>query len=217
MISTLIFDLDGVVVDSFDLIVRSFQFVYKEEGFVVPSQFITPHIGAGAASNFHAFFKQNNLYLSDRKLAHLIKRFREVQPKFEKLVKVHDGFYDLTKEFKGSRIGLATMSSKSGTDVKLKRIKFKFNAITTADDVKRPKPYPDIFLKCAELLGSNPKECVVFEDAIYGVQAAKSAGMKCIGVTTGYFKEDELKRAGADLVIHSLTDSGSISSFIRSK
>jgi len=62
-----------------------------------------------------------------------------------------------------------------------------FNPIITADDVLNFKPSPDTFLKCAHLMGVEPKDCVVFEDGILGIQAAETAGMMVIDVNN-YFK-----------------------------
>ncbi len=59
-----------------------------------------------------------------------------------------------------------------------------FDAIVGADDVQRHKPEPDTFLRCAELIGVPPEKCVVFEDAEFGIQAAKSAGMAVVDVRT---------------------------------
>lgn len=59
-----------------------------------------------------------------------------------------------------------------------------FDAIVGADDVQRHKPEPDTFLRCAELIGVPPEKCVVFEDADFGIQAAKSAGMAVVDVRT---------------------------------
>lgn len=62
-----------------------------------------------------------------------------------------------------------------------------FNPIITADDVQNFKPAPDTFLKCAELMGVAPKDCLVFEDGILGIQAAESVGMMVVDVND-YFK-----------------------------
>ena len=76
--------------------------------------------------------------------------------------------------------------------------------LVTADHVTRGKPHPEPFLAGAALLGYPPSECVVFEDAITGVQAAKAAGARCIGITSS-FTAEELKTAGADDVLPNFT------------
>src|SRR5438270_880384 len=70
----------------------------------------------------------------------------------------------------------------------------------TADDVRRGKPHPEVYLKAAEGLGVESRACLVFEDAIVGVQAARAAGMRVIGVTTAH-TADELVGAGAERAV----------------
>ncbi len=62
-----------------------------------------------------------------------------------------------------------------------------FDIVITANDIQQPKPHPETFLKCAELMGIEPKDCLVFEDGILGIQAAKTAGMMAIDVND-YFE-----------------------------
>jgi HAD superfamily hydrolase (TIGR01509 family) len=72
-----------------------------------------------------------------------------------------------------------------------------FEGLVTADDVRWGKPHPEVYLKAAEAVGAAPDRCLVFEDAVVGVQAARGAGMRAIGVTTSY-TEQELIAAGAE-------------------
>lgn len=74
-----------------------------------------------------------------------------------------------------------------------------FDHITSSDDITRKKPAPDVFLAAAAGLQVDPSRCVVIEDAVAGVQAAKAAGMRCIGVATS-LAPDLLESAGADVV-----------------
>ncbi len=82
-----------------------------------------------------------------------------------------------------------------------------FDAITSAEDTQRGKPDPQVFLVAAGKLNVPPAHCVVMEDAVAGVQAAKAGGMSCVGVTfVGHHPDDALRRAGADLVVKTLAD-----------
>lgn len=65
-----------------------------------------------------------------------------------------------------------------------------FEIVVSADDVELSKPHPETYLKCAELLELEPKECLVFEDAPKGVEAAENAGMKAVVLTTLHSKEE---------------------------
>jgi beta-phosphoglucomutase len=82
-----------------------------------------------------------------------------------------------------------------------------FQAIASAEDTQRGKPDPEVFQVAAAKLGVEPANCVVVEDAVVGVQAARAGRMKCIAVTfVGHHPENALRQAGADLVVKSLED-----------
>ena len=82
-----------------------------------------------------------------------------------------------------------------------------FAAVVTGDDVTRGKPDPEVFLTAAAKLGVESARCVVFEDAVAGVEAAKAGGMKCIAITfVGHHPADRLRTAGADLIVGSLDE-----------
>ena len=73
------------------------------------------------------------------------------------------------------------------------------------EDTTQGKPHPEVFLRGAERLGLDPEDCVVVEDAVAGIQAAKAAGMKAIGVTfVGHHSEKALRDAGADVIVGNL-------------
>ncbi len=75
-----------------------------------------------------------------------------------------------------------------------------FRAILSGDDVVRKKPYPDIYLAAAKACAHSPENCIVIEDALSGVKAAKAAGARCIGITTS-FERGALLEAGADWAV----------------
>jgi beta-phosphoglucomutase len=82
-----------------------------------------------------------------------------------------------------------------------------FNAIVTGDDVKRGKPDPEVFLTAAAKLTVEATRCVVFEDAVAGVEAAKAGGMRCVAVTfVGHHPAEKLRTAGADIIVASLEE-----------
>jgi len=82
-----------------------------------------------------------------------------------------------------------------------------FDAIVSAEDTTRGKPDPQVFQVAAAKLGVPAGQCVVFEDAVAGVAAAKAAGMKCVAVRfVGHHPADALRAAGADRVVECLTE-----------
>jgi HAD superfamily hydrolase (TIGR01509 family) len=80
-----------------------------------------------------------------------------------------------------------------------------FDAVVCGEDVQRKKPAPDIFLLAAKRIGLESRDCLVVEDAPNGVQAAKSAGSRCLGITSS-FDESTLRKAGADDILPDLRD-----------
>lgn len=109
---------------------------------------------------------------------------------------------DLLKRLKKLpvKIALATSSRNMKMNLVMKKLNFLqyFDKTVTGEEVHNSKPHPDIFLKAAEKLKLHPEDCVVIEDAANGVTAAKSAGMKCIAITTTHSKE-QLQHA--DIII----------------
>ena len=86
-------------------------------------------------------------------------------------------------------MSIGTGSTRNGAKKTLEVIEMThfFDIVITANDIENPKPHPETFLKCAELMKINPTDCIVFEDGILGMQAAETAGMRVIDVNE-YFK-----------------------------
>jgi beta-phosphoglucomutase-like phosphatase (HAD superfamily) len=82
-----------------------------------------------------------------------------------------------------------------------------FDAVVNGLDVKRHKPFPDVFLEAARRIGTAPEQCWVVEDSTGGVIAAKTAGMRCLALLTT-FPEAEIKKAGADIIVQDLSRIG---------
>lgn len=108
------------------------------------------------------------------------------------------------RELDGMRIGLASNSPRFLVDAALESAGMTdaFDVIVTSDDVEHAKPEPDIYLLACQRLGVDPAEAVALEDSASGVQAAKAAGLTCIGVPQ--FAESDV--SAADRVIGSLED-----------
>jgi beta-phosphoglucomutase len=82
-----------------------------------------------------------------------------------------------------------------------------FAAVVAMEDTPRGKPDPDVFLRAAAQIGVQPSRCLVLEDAPVGIQAAKSAGMRAVGITfVGHHSAATLRAAGADLIVRSLEE-----------
>jgi beta-phosphoglucomutase family hydrolase len=103
------------------------------------------------------------------------------------------------------KMALATSSRRMKMQMVMKKLNFLhyFEQIVTGEEVYNSKPAPDIFIRAAEKLELNPEECIVIEDASTGVSAAKSAGMRCIAITTTHARA-QLQHA--DLVVDSFRE-----------
>jgi beta-phosphoglucomutase len=107
----------------------------------------------------------------------------------------------------GYKMIVATGNKLEATETILEKVGIKdfFELIVSQTDVSNQKPAPDLFLLAAKKMGLEPSECVVFEDALNGVKAAKTGNFKCIGLATGT-TEEKLKEAGADEAIADYND-----------
>ena len=121
-------------------------------------------------------------------------------------VELKSGVKEFLEELKkrGIKIGIATSNDRDMTEMVLEArgILQEFDAICTSDEVKIGKPAPDVYLKAAEDLGVDPKDCLIFEDVPAGLMAGKSAGMKTCAVADKVSEDQiEKKRALADYFI----------------
>lgn len=96
---------------------------------------------------------------------------------------------------------LATSATRENVDLVLERLNLvgSFEAVVSAEDVRYGKPHPEVYLTAARRAGIAPERCLVAEDALPGVEAAKSAGAYCLGLATSQ-ADDALRAAGADWV-----------------
>ncbi len=217
MSRAVLFDWDGTLADTRQVVVETFQMVVREIGIEVSAEFIERRIGTGAAYTFKEILegagKQYNDALIKKLLANKIKAEMSMSNK----VRLFPGALELLETLTGkTHIGLASMNNRPVIEQLLKSLRIQkfFESIVTVEDVKRFKPDPEIFLKCAATLQENPENCVVVEDSIFGVQAAKAAGMDCIGVLTGVYGRAELRTANPGLIVESLTEKEKILKFI---
>ena len=81
-----------------------------------------------------------------------------------------------------------------------------FSALVTGSDLERKKPFPDIYLKGAQLIGMDPKDCLVVEDAVSGIKAAHAAGMDAVGVPTTFSKEELAERVHPEYLLNEIKE-----------
>jgi HAD superfamily hydrolase (TIGR01509 family) len=147
----------------------------------------------------------------------LVERKVQTEIAMSSEVKLFEGAKTLLESLRGKvKLALASMSNREFVDHMLNVMKIQefFDVVLTVNEVHKSKPDPEIFLKCALKLKSKPEKCVVVEDSIFGVEAAKAAKMGCIAVLTGVYSKEELEKANPDLIVNSLRERDEILNFI---
>ncbi|HKZ88115.1 MAG TPA: HAD family phosphatase [Candidatus Bathyarchaeia archaeon] len=211
------FDWDGTLADTRKAILFSFHKALNSINFDVSDEFIERRIGIGAAETFIEILKEKGAAFD----AALIKRLVEIKVQAEidvtSEVKLFEGAEELLEALHGKvKLALASMNNRDVINHMLKELKVKrfFEVVLTAEEVSKPKPNPEIFLKSACKINSSPEKCVVMEDSIFGVKAAKAAKMGCIAVLAGVYSREELGKAMPDLIVNSLMEKEPILKFI---
>ena len=148
---------------------------------------------------------------------HLIYKKNRAEIDMANKVELFAGASELLESLRGRvKLALASMNSREVIDrlTRAKKVDRFFDVVLTANEVQHSKPNPEIFLKSASKLGVKPEKCVVVEDSIFGVRAAKAAKMDCVAVLTGAYSQEELEGANPDLVVSSLKEKTRILSFV---
>lgn len=217
MLEAVIFDWDGTLADSKQVIANAFQHVLKEYGCEIDAGYLDKRIGIGPRNILQDVFKVKQIPFNEIIIDKLVKTKIKVNEEWTGNINLFEGARDLLDLLKEHmKMGLATMNNKSVIEKILleKRVRKYFDSIITFDDVEKPKPDPEIFLKCAMKLKCQPQSCLVIEDSIYGVIAAKKAKMKCIAILSNTYTKEELEKEKPDLIIKSISKKRQIMQFI---
>ena len=217
MIKAVIFDWDGTLADTRKAVVQSFQTVLTKAGCRVSKEFLERLMGVGTKKTIIEAFRQCKMKINVETLDNLSKEKVRKQAELTDLVQVFVGVTELLDALKPkTKLAVATMSGRQVIDKALaeKNLEAYFETVISADDINNPKPNPEIFLKTAKMLGVSPKDCVVVEDSIFGVKAAKDAKMKCIAVCSGVYSAQELQNKCPDIVVDGVWEKERILGFI---
>lgn len=205
-IRAVIFDMDGVLVDSEALINAAAIAMFQEKGLLVQPDDFLPFVGAGE-DRYIGGVAGHYGFLLDVSAAK--KRTYEIYLDLVPLrLEAFPGVPYLIHECRKAGLLLAVASSADLIKVRanLEKIDLPlqfWDTVVTGEAVLNKKPSPDIFLTAAERLGVNPADCVVVEDAVNGLQAANTAGMRCVAVATTFPSEQLVE---ADVIRASIAD-----------
>lgn len=199
----LIFDMDGVIVDSTPTHTEAWRRYLQRHGIDIPG-IQERMLGKHNAEIVRDFFATPELDddIVFQHGAEKEKLYREIiAPDLGN--RMVSGIREFLHRHRGIPMGVATNAEPANVDFVLDHagIRKYFRAIVDGHEVERPKPFPDVYLRAAELLKTAPDDCVVFEDSPAGVQAAHAAGMRVVGITT-----TTASLGGVDLLISDFLD-----------
>lgn len=184
MLRAVIFDMDGVLVDSEPMHEEAAQETLRRNGVVLPSDYDRNFIGSTTLKMYQTIAEDLHLDLQPERLA---EEYQEILREWvaEQGYPPVPGTKELVWELHERGIRLAVASSSTMEEIEENTaacgIKDAFDELVSGTGVKHPKPAPDVFLLAAERLGVEPSECLVVEDSMFGTMAAEAAGMVCIG------------------------------------
>jgi beta-phosphoglucomutase len=206
MIRGVIFDMDGVLVDSEGFICEAATRMFAERGLAVRPDDFLPFVGAGEDRYLGGVAEKYGLRLD------LDRDKTRTYELYDQIVRGRLGPLPGVREFvgrcraKGLKLAVATSADHSKMLINLREMQLPpetFDALVNGLDVERKKPAPDIFLLAAKRLGLAASSCLVVEDAVNGVAAAKAAGASCLALTTSFTRE---QLSGADFFAGTLAD-----------
>lgn len=209
MLQALIFDLDGTLVDTNELHVAAWREVFLRFGRHVEPEALRKQMGKGGDQLMPVFwFKDELARFGEEMQAQRVQLFMQ---KYLPRAKPFPGVRALFERAKraGLRIALASSAKKPELEHHVEQLGIGdlIDAGTSADDAEHSKPSPDILQAAlARLPGVAAADTVLIGDSPYDAQAARRAGMRCIGVLSGGFGESELLRAGAIAVYRDIAD-----------
>ncbi|MBK0368992.1 HAD family hydrolase [Flavobacterium agrisoli] len=199
MIKTVIFDMDGVIVDTEPVHYYAYHKQFKELGIVVNDEMYASFTGFSTRNTFQ---KLKETFSLVPEVEHLIQRKRTIfNDAFDTKEDLYllEGVEDLIKDLhqNGMQLILASSASKVTIDRVFTRFNLHpyFTHIVSGEDFPQSKPNPAIFLHAASLSVAPKENCIVIEDSTNGIKAANSAGIFCIGYNSEHSKMQDLSLA----------------------
>ena len=204
MIKAVIFDLDGLMIDSERFHFKAYKKFLSKFNVVFNIENYIPYFGVSDADISIDLINKFKLPITKEEL--MEKKNKIFKSSFIKKVTLKRGLLNLLKKLHKNNYSLAVASSSHIDEIKtiLSSLKIShfFKSIISVDFIKDGKPAPDIFLLAAKNLNIKPEDCLVLEDAPGGVIAAKKAGMKCYAIPSTENKDNDFSKA--DRILNSL-------------
>jgi beta-phosphoglucomutase len=203
-----VFDFDGVLADTEGLHLRAFQETFATRGWTLDAaDYASRYLGYDDRATIVGFADDHAIVLGDGDVETVM---HEKAVAFDRLLGSGAVLYATAApcvRALSAHFPLAIASGSLRAEIehilRLAGLLSAFRGVVSADDVARPKPAPDGYLRAAGVLGMHPNECVAIEDSHWGIDAARTAGMKTIGITN---TTTATALAAADHIVTSLTE-----------
>ncbi len=209
MLKAVIFDMDGVMIDSEPVHQEANKRVMEELGLLFEESYYAQFVGS---TTDYMWDKM----IHDFSLSQTPEQLMEMSNRHVTEINGEDGYPEipevsqLIRKLSNENLKLAVASSSGRTRIQYildcMKLQTEFNEIVSGIEVKNPKPAPDTFLKAAELLQVEPSECLVIEDSWNGMKAAKAAGMVCLGYENPESIMDRQNMEYADYIVQGFED-----------
>ncbi len=208
MLKAAIFDMDGVIIDSEPLHYKAYHAMFDDVGIEVSAELYDSLTGKSTINVCKQLKDHFDLSQSPEELASIKRQHYDVIFNEDKDFDLISGVRKLIENYYEN--GLTLVLGSSATMASIERIFDRFDLHKYFKDkisgaeLKASKPHPEIFIKAAELTGYTPDECIVIEDATNGIEAAKGAGIFCVGFDSFHSKNQDYSKA--DLVIKDFSE-----------
>jgi beta-phosphoglucomutase len=205
MIRGVLFDLDGVIVDTLHFHYLAWKHMFEKLGGTVSKHTILLHEGRNSREILPILMQESRINIPEGEQSQLIEEKRSYYRSIVQIKHYPNAFAVInTLKKRGFKVALVTACALKNMQYSIDSTQQKhFDFIITGDEIPRAKPFPDPYLTAAHHLGLEPEECIVVENAPLGIEAAKNAGMYCVAILTTLGKE---YLTSADLILQNISE-----------
>ncbi|WP_379128649.1 pyrophosphatase PpaX [Paenibacillus sp. sgz500958] len=205
MIECVLFDLDGTIVDTNELIIRSFLYALEQNNLPQLSrEQMIPHMGTTLKEQMQAFSGLEDI--EELEKAYRVYNYKHHDELIRSFPRVNETLEELRR--RGIKMGIVTTKIRPTTIMALEMFDLLqyMDTIVTVNDVTEPKPHPEPVLTALRNLGADPRRTLMVGDSPADIRSAKAAGVYAVGVAWSLKGEETLRTYGPDYIIHDMTD-----------